>query len=123
MKMCLVVDDSSVIRKVAKYILASLGYEVVEAESGKDALSKCQLRIPDAILIDWDMPDMSGQQFLAAYAHRFQSRKPRIIYATTENDPIDIARAISMGASDFVLKPFDREAIEEKFGRRPSQAA
>ncbi|MCB1511270.1 MAG: response regulator [Hyphomicrobiaceae bacterium] len=122
MKQCMIVDDSSVIRKVAKYILTSLGYDVIEAENGREAIEKCQVRLPDAILLDWDMPDMNGQEFLTTYMHSFRSRKPYIVYATTENDPVDIARALSMGASDFMLKPFDREAIEAKFAKLPQPA-
>lgn len=123
MKQCLMVDDSSVVRKVAKYILNSLGYDVIEAENGREAIEKCQFRLPDAILLDWDMPDMNGQEFLTAYMHTFRSRKPYIVYATTENDPVDIARALSMGASDYILKPFDREGIEAKFAKLPQAAA
>ena len=64
MKICLIVDDSSVIRKVARRILEGLGFQIVEAEDGAQALSKCQQQLPDAILLDWNMPIMDGYEFL-----------------------------------------------------------
>lgn len=115
MKLCLVVDDSSVIRKVARALLNSIGYEVIEAESGQDALRTCEARMPDAIFIDWDLPDMSGFDFLVDFKRNFASSTPHIVYATTESDPIDISRALTSGASEFLLVPFDRAGIEDKF--------
>src|SRR6516164_7204945 len=64
MKTCLVVDDSSVIRKVARRILEAMHFEITEAEDGADALGKCAERLPDAVLLDWNMPNMDGLQFL-----------------------------------------------------------
>ena len=122
MKYCLVVDDSQTIRKVAKMILNSIGYEVAEAENGQQAMDQCQIRMPDAILLDWSMPVMDGQEFLALFSRTFRSRKPYIVYATTEFDPTDISRAIAAGADDFMLKPFDRNSLETKFRLLPQAA-
>ena len=66
MKTCLVVDDSSVIRKVARRILEGLDFQISEAEDGEVALTACQNRLPDAILLDWNMPKMDGYDFLKA---------------------------------------------------------
>lgn len=115
MKRCLVVDDSSVIRKVAHTLLNSLGYEVIEAENGAGGLAICAKQMPDAIFIDWDLPDMSGFDFLVEFTRSFPGSGPHIVYATTENDPIDISRALKTGASDFLIVPFDRPSLEEKF--------
>ncbi len=118
MKRCLVVDDFPVIRKVAKTLLNSIGYEVVEAESGAAGIASCTDQMPDAILLDWDLPDMSGFDFLVAFNRDFQSaRRPHIVYATTENDPLDIARAISTGANKYITVPFERDSIENCFLR------
>ena len=65
MKSCLVVDDSSVIRKVARRILEDLSFTITEAEDGQQALERCQAEMPDAILLDWNMPVMDGLEFLA----------------------------------------------------------
>lgn len=117
MKLCLVVDDSGVIRKVAKALLNSIGYEVIEAETGHSAIATCVEQMPDAILIDWDLSDMSGFDFLVEFNRQFEDATPHIVYATTENDPIDISRALKAGASEFIMVPFDRSAIEAKFPR------
>ena len=115
MKLCLIVDDSSVVRKGARTLLNSIGYQVIEAENGQQAIDKCADRMPDAILLDWDMADMSGFDFLVQFKMRFAGATPHIVYATTENDPIDIARAIKAGADDFMIVPFNRADIEAKF--------
>jgi two-component system, chemotaxis family, chemotaxis protein CheY len=117
MKLCLIVDNSSVVRKVAKYVLNSMGYEVIEAENGQHAIEQCQLRLPDAILIDRDMPLMGGQDFLTMFIRTLKKRKPYIVYSTIENDTLDIARALSMGADDYVLKPYERDDLISKFDR------
>ena len=115
MKLCLIIDDSSVIRKVARTLLNSIGYEVVEAETGQQAIDMCADRMPDAVLVDWDMADMSGFDFLVQFKLKFSGARPHIVYATTENDPIDIARAIKAGADEFMMVPFNRADIEAKF--------
>ena len=66
MKNCLVVDDSSVIRKVARRILEGLDFEISEAEDGEEALDACRRHMPDAVLLDWNMPRMDGYEFLRA---------------------------------------------------------
>jgi len=114
MKHCLVVDDSEVIRKVARRILETMNFEVTEAESGQQAVERCQARTPDAILLDWHMPAMSGLEFLGSLRLANLARKPFVIYCTTENDPTDIARAFAAGADDYIMKPFDPETIEAK---------
>ena len=115
MKLCLLVDESAVIRKVARTLLNSIGYEVAEAANGRDAIDACLEAMPDAIYLDWDLPDMSGFDFLVQFAREFPYASPHIVYATTENDPIDISRALKAGADEFLMVPFDREALEAKF--------
>jgi two-component system chemotaxis response regulator CheY len=66
MKHCLVVDDSAVIRKVAKRILEELRFTASEAENGRDALDQCRMSMPDVVLLDWNMPVMDGIAFLVA---------------------------------------------------------
>ena len=114
MKHCLVVDDSDVIRKVARRILETMNFEVSEAENGQEAIERCKSRAPDAILLDWHMPVMGGFEFLGALRLSNLERKPFVLYCTTENDPAELTRAFAAGADDYVLKPFDRESIESK---------
>jgi two-component system, chemotaxis family, chemotaxis protein CheY len=114
MKHCLVVDDSSVIRKVARRILEELSFTTTEAEDGVQALLRCRERMPDAILLDWNMPNMDGIQFLGALRKEKGGRRPKVIFCTTENDVSQIARALHAGADEYIMKPFDREIVEAK---------
>ena len=115
MRQCLIVDDSNIIRKVARKILEDLRYEVIEAESGSQALELCAGTLPDAILLDWHMPDMMGLETLQKLRTGSEDRKPYIVYAITENDGSEITRAMTAGADDYVLKPYDRRDLEAKF--------
>lgn len=115
MKSCLVVDDSSVIRKVARRILEDLSFEITEAEDGKQALSACESKMPDAILLDWNMPVMDGLEFLSALRDMPNGEAPQVVFCTTENDVGHIARAIRAGANEYIMKPFDREIVHAKF--------
>lgn len=115
MKSCLIVDDSSVVRKVARRILEDLDYVVEEAEDGQEAYDKCRREMPDAILLDWNMPIMSGLEFLKLLRAYVGGEKPRVIYCTIENDVGQIAMAMKAGADDYMMKPFDRDILEAKF--------
>jgi two-component system chemotaxis response regulator CheY len=115
MKQCLVVDDSSVIRKVARRILEDLQFQITEAEDGQQALDACRNSMPDAILLDWNMPVMDGLEFLTSLRREPGGEKPIVVFCTTENDVAHIARAIRAGANEYIMKPFDREIVEAKF--------
>jgi two-component system chemotaxis response regulator CheY len=123
MKSCLIVDDSSVVRKVARRILENMDFIVEEAEDGQDAFDKCRQEMPDAILLDWNMPIMSGLEFLKLLRAYVGGDKPHIIYCTVENDIGAIALALKAGASDYMMKPFDRAILEAKFDVGSSLAA
>lgn len=115
MKRCLVVDDSSVIRKVARRVLEELDFEILEAEDGQKALDQCQDDMPEAILLDWNMPVMDGLEFLVQLRSRKNGDVPKVIFCTTENDISHIAQAVQAGADEYIMKPFDREILENKF--------
>jgi len=115
MKTCLVVDDSSVIRKVARRILEGLDFQISEAESGEEAIEACRGRIPDAILLDWNMPKMDGYEFLRVLRRLPGGDKPKVVFCTTENDVAHIARALHAGANEYIMKPFDKDIVEAKF--------
>lgn len=121
MRRCLIVDDSSVVRKIARHYLEQLGYEVSEAGDGKEALDWCKSKTPEAILLDWHLPVMGAHEFLVAL-RKLGGRRPYIVYLTTENDFADISLAISQGVSEVLMKPFDRQSLEEKFSSGPLAA-
>ena len=114
MKTCLVVDDSKVIRKVARHILETLDFAVSEAADGKEALDHCMATPPDVILLDWNMPVMSGMEFLRALRDSEVASRPKVVFCTTENGMAYIRAAIEAGADEYVMKPFDRDTLESK---------
>ncbi len=115
MKRCLIIDDSSVIRKVARRILEGFSFKVTEAADGRQALDECVKEMPDAILLDWNMPVMDGYEFLKALRRLPGGDRPKVVFCTTENDVAHIARALHAGANEYIMKPFDREIVEAKF--------
>jgi two-component system chemotaxis response regulator CheY len=115
MKSCLIVDDSSVVRKVARRILEDMDYIVEEAEDGQEAFEKCRQEMPDAILVDWQMPIMGGIEFLKLLRGYVGGNVPHVVFCVTENDIGQIALALKAGANDFMMKPFDRDLLEAKF--------
>jgi two-component system chemotaxis response regulator CheY len=115
MKTCLVVDDSSVIRKVARRILEGLEFQIMEAENGEEAIETCKRQLPDAILLDWNMPKMDGYDFLRVLRRLPGGDGPKVVFCTTENDVAHIARALHAGANEYIMKPFDKDIVEAKF--------
>lgn len=114
MKTCLVVDDSKVIRKVARHILEAIGFTVSEAADGSEALDACRAGAPDVVLLDWNMPVMNGIDFLRALGEEALAKRPKVVFCTTENGMAYIRAAIDAGADEYVMKPFDRETLESK---------
>jgi two-component system chemotaxis response regulator CheY len=114
MKNCLVVDDSRVIRTVARKILEELHYSVDEAEDGMTGLRAVRERMPDLIFLDWNLPSMKGLEFVKSVRGQQAGGHPVILFATTESDAGDIAAAMAAGANDYVMKPFDASAVRAK---------
>ena len=114
---CLVVDDSRVVRKVARRILEARGIAVREAADGQIALDSCRAEMPDSVLLDWNMPVMNGLEFLKALRHEFGPEQPPVMFCTTENDISFIEQAIERGAQEFIMKPFDEEILLGKFAQ------
>lgn len=112
---CLVVDDSRVVRKVSRRILEDIGFDVAEAADGVEALAWCRASMPEAILLDWNMPVMDGLEFLTQLRREPGGDKPVVVFCTVENDADHISRALDAGAAEYIMKPFDSELIESKF--------
>ena len=111
MRRCLVVDDSRVIRKVARRILEDMRFEIEEAADGLEA----RRQMPDAILLDWTMPVMSGIDFLKQLRQEPGGDRPTVVFCTTENDVEKIAEALKAGADEYMMKPFDGDILQSKF--------
>jgi two-component system, chemotaxis family, chemotaxis protein CheY len=114
MATCMIVDDSDVIRRVTKSIFAHLKHESAEAADGAQALDRVREKMPDAILVDWHMPRMTGVEVIAALRALPSGHKPKIVYCATEHEAADLVRAFAAGADDYVMKPYDVEAIKAK---------
>ena len=115
LRTCLIVDDSRIIRKVARRILENLRFEIDEAADGAEALTYCASVMPDVILLDWNMPVMDGLTFLRRLREQPGGETPKVLFCTIETAPDRIAEALSAGADDYVMKPFDGEILQSKF--------
>ena len=115
MKTCLVVDNSSVVRKIARSILESMDFQITEAEDGEQALESCRETMPDAVLLDWNMPVMDGYEFLGNLRRMPGGDAPKVVFCTTENGMDHISRALHAGANEYIMKPFDKDIVASKF--------
>jgi two-component system chemotaxis response regulator CheY len=114
-KKCLIVDDSDVIREIAARIIKDLGLEALEAETAAVAVAFCRDQKPDVVLLDWDLPSMGALDFLRGAAELAPGDRPEIVLCATENDPQQFTLAKAAGAANYILKPYDRFVLQEKF--------
>lgn len=117
MKTCLIVDDSRVIRKVARQIFETLEFTCDEAEHGQQALEACQKKMPQVILLDWNMPVMDGLEFLKALRKMPNGGESVVVFCTTENDMKHIQEAMTNGANEYIMKPFDADIVRSKLSQ------
>lgn len=122
MKRCMIIDDSSVIRKVAKRILGGPDMAIIEAGSGSEALSMCAAGMPDLIVVDNSLPDMTAVDFIRQAMTMDEDVKPHIMICMIELDIGAIMRAKRAGAKGFILKPFDRAQLLDAFRDMPKAA-
>ncbi len=112
----LIVDDSKTMRSIVRNCLGELGYTAVEeACDGQDALDKAASYAPELVLLDWNMPRMSGIDFLKEY--RARGNMVPVIMVTTESEKHRVIESIRMGANDFVVKPFTPDVLAKHVGR------
>jgi two-component system chemotaxis response regulator CheY len=111
----LLVDDSSTMRRIQKNTLGSLGFtEVDEAEDGQDAVSKVGAKEYDLVLMDWNMPNMTGIEALKAIRANPGTAKVPVIMVTSESEKSRILEAIQAGANNYIVKPFTPDVLKEK---------
>lgn len=111
----LVIDDSRAIRLILGRMLGELGMETTEATNGREGLELLEGGTrPDLVLVDWNMPEMSGIDFVEAVRKPPYSCTARIVMVTTETEVPQMVRALEAGADEYVMKPFTKEAIFEK---------
>ena len=110
----LVIDDSKSIRSILTKILLGVGFEVDEAANGLEALELIKKEKVDLALVDWNMPDMDGCEFIQVVRKSNAYKDMRLIMVTTETAITKVAEALEAGADEYVMKPFSREVIIEK---------
>jgi two-component system chemotaxis response regulator CheY len=117
----MVIDDSRAMRLILKRIVAQLGFEVVEAGNGQEAMDYLTTNvlegggeIPGLALVDWNMPEMNGLEFVTAVRAEPRLRGMTLMMVTTESEQSQIVRALASGAHEYVIKPFTPDAIIDK---------
>ncbi|WP_035303198.1 response regulator [Actinokineospora inagensis] len=112
----IVIDDSRAMRKILRGLLADLDYEVLEAGNGREALNVLEStgRVPDLALVDWNMPEMTGLEFVIEVRKISEMRQMTLMMVTTESEHGQIVRALAAGAHEYVIKPFTRDGIIDK---------
>ena len=111
---CLIVDDSRVIRKVTSKIARSLGYVPIEAQDGLEALARCKRMMPKLVLTDWDMPEMDGLEFVTKLRAIPTPKPPTVVFCTSKGRAADVNLGIKAGADDYIVKPFDEATLRAK---------
>lgn len=111
----MVVDDSRPIRRIEGEILRELGFETVEAGNGRQALARlAEGELPAVILVDWNMPEMDGLEFIRAVRSEAQFKNIVMLMVTTEVETSQMLRALSAGADEYLMKPFQRDGLVDK---------
>jgi two-component system, chemotaxis family, chemotaxis protein CheY len=111
----LIVDDSRVTRSIIKKMLTEVGFEVFEAIHGLDALQRLkEIGETDVLLVDWNMPEMNGYDFLRAVRGDRHYDKVPLMMVTSETELAQMSKALEAGANEYVMKPFTKDVITEK---------
>ena len=111
----MVIDDSRAMRTILGRMLKEIGFETCEAVNGKAALESLKGLGPlDLALVDWNMPEMNGYEFIQALRADKTFDSMRVMMVTTEADLVNVSKALEAGANEYLMKPFTKEAVTEK---------
>ena len=98
-------------------MIENLGYRITEAENGEEALARCKADMPGLVLIDWDMPVMTGIQFVTQLRALDAPHRPKVMFCTSRSETQDIFKGIEAGADEYVTKPFTEAMLRAKLER------
>jgi len=115
MKTCLIVDDSSVVRKLAVKLVQEIGFDCSEAEDGQKALDACKVKMPDVMLLDWNMPVMNGMECMKNLRAIPGGEETKVIFLSINDQMSEVEEALQAGADEYIVKPFDRDVLKTKF--------
>ena len=112
----IVIDDSKAMRKILRKFLEDLDFSVLEAGNGQEALEVLDSAdsVPELALIDWNMPEMNGLEFVVEARKRPEWRSMTLVMVTTESEHSQIVRALASGAHEYVIKPFTKDGMIDK---------
>ena len=111
----LIIDDSRTTRAIISRLLTSIGYETAEAEHGRAALDYLEANgASDIAFVDWNMPEMTGIEFVRHARQNARYDGMQIVMVTSENEISAISQALEAGANEYLMKPFTKEGLEEK---------
>jgi two-component system chemotaxis response regulator CheY len=111
----LVVDDSSTMRAILRMTLRGTGLDTCEASNGLEALERLRENgCMDVAMVDWNMPEMNGYEFLQAVRSDPQYNRMKIVMVTTETEMAQVETAVAHGANEYIMKPFTKDAVVEK---------
>lgn len=113
MSRCLIVENSAVIRRVTRTIMLNLGFEVDEAATGRDGVETFNRHIPRLAIVDAGLSDMPALDVLRQM-RKLGGGRVQILYCTTQFDVLELQRAHAAGATDLLVKPFDRQSLSTK---------
>jgi two-component system chemotaxis response regulator CheY len=113
--LALIIDDSRAVRVIIRNIVLEMGMDVVEAGNGREGLEQLRQN-PDIelVLVDWNMPEMNGLDFIGEVRSQHSYDGVRIVMVTTETEGEQVCRALSAGANEYVMKPFNRDVLVAK---------
>jgi two-component system, chemotaxis family, chemotaxis protein CheY len=111
----LVIDDSRAVRIIIRDILREMGLEIIEAGNGREAVKQLREN-PDVelILVDWNMPEMNGLDFIRYVRAQSAYKSVRILMVTTETESMQVTRALTAGANEYLMKPFTSDVLVAK---------
>jgi two-component system chemotaxis response regulator CheY len=114
----IIIDDSRAMRLIVGRVLREIGFEVVEAANGREGLQVLkEPPVPDVALIDWNMPEVNGYDFVRAVRADRSFDKLRLMMVTTETELEQVAKALQAGADEYVMKPFTKDQVLEKLSK------
>ncbi len=111
----LIIDDSQAMRTIIARMLRQCGFDVLEAADGAAALEVVKTSPGiGVVLVDWNMPEMSGLEFVRAVRRDLGNRELPLMMVTTETEVSQVVKALAAGANEYLMKPFSRDALVEK---------
>jgi two-component system, chemotaxis family, chemotaxis protein CheY len=114
---CLIIDDSRMVRAIARNHMEALGFAVVDVEGGVEGLMHLSQESPDLVLVDWNMPEMDGIAFIRSVRANADNCQPKLLLCSTEKRLHMIRMALRAGADSYLMKPFDRNMLAHRLGR------